>query len=234
MKVEVWSDYLCPFCYMGKRKFELALNRFEQKDDVNLVFRSFELDPDFAEKTNQSIYEIVAHKYRIPVESAKIQYMQIAEQAAMVGLHYNFDSFIPTNVFKAHRLMHYAKSEGKMREMSDRIFKALFTDSLNISDNQVLIALASDIGLDKDKVLEVLTSDLYGKDVIKDEADAHSLGITGVPYFVFNNKYAVSGAQSPETFLEVLEKVRDEEFSAKEHSRKTSDKGLCSDGTCTL
>ncbi|MCB2307613.1 DsbA family oxidoreductase [Clostridium estertheticum] len=212
MKIEVWSDFVCPFCYIGKRRLEIALEKFEYKNEVELVFKSFELDPSSKKKFDGNIHEIIAKKYGIPVEQAKASNNQIAAEAKAIGLNYNFDDLIPTNTFDAHRVAHYAKTQGKMNELSERILKAYFVDSLNISDNKVLARLAYEVGLNSEKVLSILESAQYGNEVRKDEETASELGISGVPYFVINNKYTVSGAQQPGIFLEALEKAREDEY----------------------
>lgn len=241
MKIEVWSDFVCPFCYMGKRRLEAALNNFENKDEVELVFKSFELDPNAKKKYDKNIDELIAQKYGITIEQAKASNDQIVSQAKSVGLNYNFDSLIPTNSFDAHRLIHYAKSEGKMNELAERIFKGYFVDSVNISDHKVLADLASEVGLNREKTLNILKSDKYGAEVRNDEKSASELGINSVPYFVFNNKYAVSGAQPTELFLEVLNKVKKEEISSqkielltKDKDKEASDSGNCSGGSCAI
>ncbi|MBU3161589.1 DsbA family oxidoreductase [Clostridium frigoris] len=211
MKIEVWSDFVCPFCYIGKRRLEIALEKFEYKDEVELIFKSFELDPSAKKKFDGNINEIIAKKYGIPVEQAKASNNQIATQAKVIGLNYNFDDLVPTNTFDAHRVAHYAKTQGKMNELSERILKAYFVDSLNISDHKVLASLACEVGLNSEKALSILESDKYSNEVRKDEETASKLGISGVPYFVINNKYTISGAQPSEIFLEALEKAREEE-----------------------
>lgn len=241
MKIEIWSDFVCPFCYIGKRRLEIALNKFEHKDEVELVFKSFELDPSSKKKYDENIHEIIAKKYGISVEQAKASNNQIIDQAKAIGLNYNFDDLIPTNTFDAHRLSHYAKSQGKMNELSERLLKAYFVDSLNISDYKVLANLADEVGLKSEEVLKILETDKYGAEVRKDEESASKLRISGVPYFVFNNKYSVSGAQPSELFLEVLEKVKREELSSKATEFVSADKdngdsnvGNCSDGRCKI
>ncbi len=243
MKIEIWSDFVCPFCYIGKRKLESALNQFEYKDEVELIFRSFELDQKAKKKYDGNIHEIIAKKYGISVEQAKASNGQIIEQAKTLGLNFNFDDLIPTNTFDAHRLSHYAKTKGKFNELSERILKAYFIDSLYISDHKVLASLAGEVGLDSAEALKVLASDQYGTDVRKDEEDASRLRISGVPYFVFNNKYAISGAQPPEKFLEVLKKVKKEEVSYqtiellsedKVQDNESANSGICSDGKCEI
>lgn len=211
MKIEVWSDYVCPFCYIGKRKLEIALDQFEYKEEVKIEFKSFELDPYAPKKYDKNIHELIAEKYGMPVEQAKMSHKQLTEQAKSVGLTYNFDKMTPTNTLDAHRLFQYAKANGKGHEAEELILKAYFTDSLNISDLDVLGSIALQAGLDQEKTLTVLNSDLYKKEVREDEQLASKLNITGVPYFVFNDKYTVSGAQPSELFLELLRKVKSEE-----------------------
>jgi len=211
MKIEIWSDFVCPFCYIGKRRLELALDKFEYTNEVEIVFRSFELDPNAKKVYSENIHELIAKKYSIPLEQAKASNNQLVNQAKELGLNYNFDDLQPTNTFDAHRLVHYAKSENKINELTERLLKAYFVDSLNLSDIKVLSKLALEVGLDEDKALSILESDKYSSDVRLDEELASNIGVTGVPFFVFNNKYAVSGAQPPELFLEVLEKVKNEE-----------------------
>ena len=211
MKIEIWSDFVCPFCYIGKRRLEIALEKYEYKGEVELVFKSFELDPAAKKKVDGNINEIIAKKYGIPVEQAKESNNQIATQAKAIGLNYNFDDLIPTNTFDAHRIAHYAKTQGKMNELSERILKAYFVDALNISDHKVLASLAYEVGINREKALSILKSNLYSNEVRKDEEAASKLGISGVPYFIINNEYTISGAQPSELFLESLEKAREEE-----------------------
>ena len=203
MKIEIWSDFVCPFCYIGKRRLEIALEKYEYKGEVELVFKSFELDPAAKKKVDGNINEIIAKKYGIPVEQAKESNNQIATQAKAIGLNYNFDDLIPTNTFDAHRIAHYAKTQGKMNELSERILKAYFVDALNISDHKVLASLAYEVGINREKALSILKSNLYSNEVRKDEEAASKLGISGVPYFIINNEYTISGAQPSEMFLEI-------------------------------
>ncbi|GFZ31328.1 DSBA oxidoreductase [Clostridium zeae] len=241
MKIEIWSDFVCPFCYIGKRRLEMALDKFEYKDEVEIAFRSFELDPSAEKKYDSNIHELIAKKYGIPVAQAKASNDQLVEQAKTLGLEYNFDTLIPTNTFDAHRLSHYGKAEGKMNELSERILKAYFTDSLDLSDHTVLSKLAGEVGLDSKKALEILSTDQYALEVRKDEERASALRISGVPFFVFNNKYAVSGAQSPDLFLDVLNKVRNEELSSpviefltNKLDKDDTESNTCSDGKCEI
>ncbi|TGV07152.1 DsbA family oxidoreductase, partial [Mesorhizobium sp. M00.F.Ca.ET.186.01.1.1] len=142
MKVEVWSDFACPFCYIGKRQLEGALSQFPNKDQVEVVYRSFQLDPTMARDTNMDMHQVLASKYGMSLEQAKGMNDRVAQQAKGVGLDYYFDTMIPTNTFDAHRLAHYAATHGKMTEMKERLLKAYFTESLHLGDHEVLAQLA--------------------------------------------------------------------------------------------
>ncbi len=211
MKIEIWSDFVCPFCYIGKRHLELGLKQFAHKENVEVIFRSFELDPNMPKDTDKDIYEILAGKYSIPTMQAQLLTNQVTQQAAEVGLTYHFATNIPTNSFDAHRLVHFAKQSGKMDELVERIFKAHFTDSLHVGDHETLTDLAEEVGLDRQTTLDFLSGESHSEDVRQDEANAAKLGIRAVPYFVFNNKYALSGAQPSEVFLDTLQKIWEEE-----------------------
>jgi len=213
MKIEVWSDYLCPFCYIGKRKFENALVQFPHRDSVEVVFRSFELGPDAPRDPGISMDQILTSKYGMSLEQAKAANDNVASQAQTVGLTYHFDTMIPTNSFDAHRLTHYAAAQGKANEMQERLFQAYFTDSLHIGDRETLAQLGAETGLDRNEVSAMLASDQYAQDVRADEQEGSQLGIKGVPFFVINRKYAVSGAQPSEVFLEALQKAWSEDHN---------------------
>ncbi|MBA2876318.1 DsbA family oxidoreductase [Thermaerobacillus caldiproteolyticus] len=236
MKIEVWSDFVCPFCYIGKRRLEKALEQFPQKDQVEVVFRSFELDTNAKKSYDMTIHEIIAKKYGITIEQAKKANEDIARQAEAVGLTFRFESMLPTNTFDAHRLAKYADEHGKLLEMAERLLKAYFTDSKHISDHAVLAELASEIGLDREEVKHVLESNRYSEEVRKDEEEAAQLGIRGVPFFVINRKYAISGAQPTEIFLQALEKVWEEENSATllEGLTPEDDDNQCANGNCRI
>lgn len=236
MKVEVWSDIACPFCYIGKRKFEEALKLFDHKTDVQTEFKSFQLDPAAKKDSGQSIHDVLAAKYGVSVEQAKGMHQQMTQQAKEVGLDYHFDTLIPTNTMDAHRLIHFAKEQGKMEEMKERLLKAYFTDSIDIGDHNNLANLAEEAGLDKEQSLAILTEGKYRDEVINDHREAEQLGVQGVPFFVFNRKYAVSGAQNPETFSEVLEKLWQEENpqTQLEMLNENDSDDQCGDDSCSI
>lgn len=234
MKVEIWSDFMCPFCYIGKRRFEAALDQFAHKHDVDVVYRSFELDPNSKRVVDYDVHDMLAAKYGMSRERAKAMNDDVARQAGAVGLTYHFDTMIVTNTFDAHRLAHFAASCGKMHEMTERLLKAYFTDSLPIGDHETLAALAAEIGLDKNEAAAMLAGDEYTKEVRDDEQEALRLGVRGVPFFVIDRKYAVSGAQPSEVFLEALQKAWNESRPLAIMNEPVSDAAdaACSGGVC--
>lgn len=240
MKIEVWSDIACPFCYIGKRKLEHALGQFADRDQVQVVYRSFELDPNADAAGGPNIHQMLADKYGMSLDQAKQMNAQLADQAKGEGLDFRFEHMVHTNTFDAHRLIHFAGTSGKAAEMSERLFKAYFTDSLNVGDRSVLASLAAEVGLDEAGTAEVLASDAYAEDVRADIGKASQLGVTGVPFFVFNNKYAISGAQPGPVFTEVLDTVWAEEKQEPQlrvigtPSSGTSGEDGCADGSCTV
>lgn len=233
MKIEIWSDIFCPFCYIGKRRFENALNKFSGKDKVEVVYRSFELSPDAPKVNNKSINETIAEKYGISVEEAKINNDGIIRQAAELGLEYNFDTLILGNSFDAHRLIHFAKDFDKMGEVKEALFKAYFTDSKNISDIDTLGDIAKSVGLDKEEAIKFLNSDKYKNEVREDEALARNYGITSVPTFVFNDKFKVTGAQPEDVFLMALNKALEEDKPSLDLENNNG-KNVCIDGNCGI
>lgn len=211
MKVEIWSDVVCPFCYIGKRKFEKALEGFAAKDKVEIEWKSFQLDPDMKPIEGQSVHEYLGRRKGGTTADGKRMNDGMAAIAKEVGLEYDFDNAIISNTLTAHRLLHFAKEQGVQNEMKERLFKAYYTEGKNIGDINTLVQLAEEVGLKPDAVREALESGAYEEDVRKDQYYAYQVGVQGVPFFVFNNKYAVSGAQPPEVFAQVLDKVWQEE-----------------------
>lgn len=206
MKIDVWADFVCPFYYMGKRHLELAQAQLPEDWDIQVEYRSFELEPDAA-RSHRSIHEVLAQKYGMTIAEAQAMNRQVAERACEVGLRYRFDTMIPTNTFDAHRLVQFAKTHGKMAEMSERLFRAYFTDSLDIGDRTTLVRLAGEVGLSEMDAAAALHSGAYGPEVRADEQEAAALGIDGVPFFVINEKYGMSGAQPVATFQAALQRI---------------------------
>jgi predicted DsbA family dithiol-disulfide isomerase len=206
MKVEVWSDVVCPFCYIGKTHFDEALAQFAEKENIEFVWKSFQLNPDLKTNLDQTLYEHLSESKGITVEQAEGMGIHAALMGKAAGIELNFDKSVVANSFNSHRLIHFAKANGKQQEMKARLFKAYFTEGKNIDDTKTLIALATEIGLNTEEAKSVLESDKYASDVNDDINESQQLGVRGVPFFVFNRKYAVSGAQPAEAFLETLEK----------------------------
>ncbi|RPF51027.1 DsbA family oxidoreductase [Aquisalibacillus elongatus] len=234
MKIEIWSDVVCPFCYIGKKRLEHAMEQFDHSDEVQLQFRSFQLDPTAKKNTNEDIHEMLANKYGMSYEEGKRMNDQMAEQAKEVGLEFNFDDVIPTNTEDAHRLSHFADQQGKMYDMMERLMQAYFTEGKNVGDQDVLAVLAEEVGLNREESLEILETVKYKRDVVNDQQEAGQLGVQGVPFFVFNEKYAVSGAQPTDVFLDVLNKVHEEEQQKPKIQvlNKSSNTEYCDDDSC--
>ncbi|PAV30578.1 disulfide bond formation protein DsbA [Virgibacillus profundi] len=211
MKIEVWSDFVCPFCYIGKRRLENALKEFPHNEAITLEYKSYQLDPTAEYVEGENFYETFSNKKGMPIDQVKAMNEQVGQQAAEIGLTYNFDEMKHANTFDAHRVAKYATEQGKGNEITERFLYAYFTESKLISDPTTLIELADETGLNPEEVKQVLSGDKYSDQVRADIDTARQIGVQGVPFFVFNEKYAVSGAQPPEVFSEVLEKVWEEE-----------------------
>lgn len=238
MKIEVWSDIACPFCYIGKRRLEEALTQFPHKDQVEVELKSFELNPNASLNTGKSIYEEFSTKYGMSIEQAKQTAEGIAQQAATVGLTFNFDELIPTNTFNAHRLIKWAKLQRKEAAITEKLLYAYFTESKDLGSFETLADIAEASGLEREGALRILNDkNLYANDVWSDEDAAKQYGIRGVPYFIINQKYAISGAQPTETFAGALQKVWEEENPAsklQDLSSGNRDDAFCADGSCMV
>ncbi|WP_407268530.1 DsbA family oxidoreductase [Radiobacillus sp. PE A8.2] len=236
MKIEVWSDFVCPFCYIGKRRLEMALDAFPHKEDVEVEFKSFELDPNAPAYTEVGIYESLAKKFGSSEAQVREMNKGLIAQAAEIGLEYNYDNMRPTNTFDAHRLAKYANTVGKESELTEKLLHGYFTDSKNVGDIDTLVQIAEASGIDREKALEVLNEkSAYANDVRADVQMAQQIGVSGVPFFVVNSKYAISGAQPIETFTSALEKVWQEENPKPQFEDLSSgDDGVCTDDSCAV
>ncbi|MDQ0268480.1 DsbA family oxidoreductase [Cytobacillus purgationiresistens] len=238
MKIEVWSDFVCPFCYIGKSRLENALTNFPFKDQVEVEYKAFELQPGSPVYSGKGMNEVLAEKYGTTVEQAKQMNENIKQQASEAGLTFNFDEMKPTNTFDAHRLAKFAKEKGKEAAITEKLLYGYFTESKLISDHDVLADIAEEIGLDRKEVLDVLAdNNQYANDVRIDQALAQQYQITGVPFFIINQKYAISGAQPPETFASALKQVWEEENPAPKLQNLSSDShqdATCTDGNCAI
>ncbi len=206
MKVEIWSDVMCPFCYIGKRRFEEALDQFGHKSDIEIEWKSLQLNPHMKTDPTINISQYLADAKGWTLEYAQQMNNHVTQMAAEVGLTYDFDHAVVANSFKAHRFTHLAKKHGVGDKAEEALFKAYFTDGQNMDDNETLIQLGTDIGLNPDDVKQVLETSAYAEEVKQDIAEAEYLGIRGVPFFVMNGKYGVSGAQAVPVFQETIEK----------------------------
>lgn len=210
MNVEIWSDVMCPFCYIGKRKFEAALDRFPHKDKVQLEWKSFQLAPDLKTQPAKKIHEFLSEHKGMSVAQAEGMTDQVTQLAKQVGLDYYFDKSIVANSFNAHRFTHFAKQYNKQSEAEEVLFRSYFTDGKNIDDYTTLIQLGEEIGLDTTALKNALEGGSYADEVRTDIYEANQLGVRGVPFFVFDRKYGISGAQESATFLATIEKAFDE------------------------
>ena len=213
VQVDIWSDVVCPWCYVGKRRFEAALARFPHRDQVEVVWRSFELDASAPPSDDvQGTYaERLAAKYRCSLAEAQQMIDHMTATAAAEGLDFRFDLARPGNTFAAHRLLHLARERGVQDALKERLDRATFTEGSPASDPAALADLAVEVGLDRAEVEQVLASDRYAEAVRADEAQAAAFGITGVPFFVVAGRYGVSGAQPADLLLQVLERAWSEQ-----------------------
>ena len=207
MKIDIWSDIMCPFCYICKRKLESAMQDFEHKDDVEITWHSFQLDPEMKYEPGVSMYDYLAERKGQTREWSVKVHQQMTENAKREGLTYNFDKAIIANSFDAHRLIQLAKTYGLGDAAEECLFKAYFTDGKNMSDHATLISLGKEIGLDEKEVADMLQGNAFAGAVQQDIAQAQVYGINGVPFFVLNNKYGISGAQPKEIFQQALQQA---------------------------
>lgn len=212
LRVDVWSDIACPWCYVGKRRFEAALASFAHRDAVELVWRAFELDPSAPQERDPSVShtERLAKKYRVSVAEAEAMHARLSEVARGEGLDFHFERIRSGNTFDAHRVVHWARSCGLQDAVKERFLRGYLTEGEPIGDRETLVRMAAEVGLAADEVRALLASDAESDAVRADEAEAQEAGIHGVPCFVFGGRYAVSGAQTKDVLLSVLQKAWDE------------------------
>jgi predicted DsbA family dithiol-disulfide isomerase len=206
MKVEIWSDVVCPFCYIGKRKFEAALEKFPHRDAIEIEWKSYQLSPRIKTEPSKNVHQYLAEHKGIRLDEAKAMNDEVARMAAENGLTYNFDKVVVANSFMAHRFIHFSKQYAKQDVAEELLFHAYFTDGKNIDDINTLAELGTKLGLTASTVKETLKTTMFSDDVRMDIYEASQVGAQGVPFFVFDNKYAISGAQDSSMFLQVLEK----------------------------
>ncbi|MGH9301047.1 MAG: DsbA family oxidoreductase [Acidimicrobiales bacterium] len=207
MKVEIWSDVVCPWCYIGKRRFERALDGFQDSSKVEVVWRSFELDPRAPKIRGGDPVEGLARKYGITRDQATEAQARLTTLAGEEGLDLHLDQARSGNTFDAHRLLHLARKSGLQGALKERMLAAYFGEGRSIGDPDTLVSLAGDVGIASEEVSEVLDGEAFGAEVRSDETEAEELGVTGVPFFLFDRKYMIPGAQPVEVFATTLAKA---------------------------
>lgn len=210
MRIEIWSDIACPWCYIGKRRFETALGDFAHKDEVEVAWRSYQLDPGLPDHYEGSETDYLGQTKGMPVEQVRQMFEHVTQQAAGEGLAYDFESIVVANSFTAHRLLHLAKSHGVMSRAEEELMSGHFEKGRDIGDLDYLAEVAQSVGIDAAETRRILSTDEYTAEVKADIAEAQALGANGVPLFVIDRKYAISGAQPPEAFARALETAWDE------------------------
>lgn len=213
MKIEIWSDVMCPFCYIGKNNFEQALNKLPFKDEVEVEWKSFQLDPTLDPNKTQDTIQYFREKKGVAEPQAAQMLGQVTQMGKGAGIDFNFEKTLITNTFSAHKLLHLAKKHNKSNEMEEALFIAHFIDGKNVGDTDVLIVLAESLGIDKEEAIQAITTDQLDYEVNQDIQEARNNGISGVPFFVLNGKYAVSGAQPAEVFENALQQTYKETVS---------------------
>ncbi|SDW20437.1 DsbA family oxidoreductase [Aequorivita viscosa] len=234
MKVEIWSDVMCPFCYIGKRNFETALEQFEYKKHIDVVWKSFLLDPSIPEIAEESYHDYLVTRKNMSPEQVKGMLENVTQSAKQVGLEYNFDKAVMVNSLNAHKLIQLAKTKALGNEAEERLFRAFFTEGKNIADKATLVQLGKDIGLDEAEINTIFSDEKYATLVNQDIQEAQRVGVQGVPFFVIDRKYGVSGAQPAQAFLENL-KVAFAEWRKQNPETKlevTQGQSCTTDGIC--
>ncbi|MEH7239443.1 DsbA family oxidoreductase [Bacillus sp. JJ1562] len=215
MKITIWSDFVCPFCFIGESHLNKALENFSHAKEVEIEYKSFLLMPDAKYVPGQSYAETFSSMKGVPLEQAKSMLKQVTDMAKNSGVEINYDNAKLTSTYDAHRVFQYAKEQGKGNEFFNRFYKAHFTEGEILNDSETVVRLAEEVGLDGTEVRKIMENQDNTDIVTQDINEARSVGVQGVPFFVFDNKYAVSGAQPVESFNQVLDKVWEEEHTDK-------------------
>jgi predicted DsbA family dithiol-disulfide isomerase len=234
VKVEIWSDVVCPWCYVGKRRFESALAGFDHRDDVEVLWRSFELDPGAPREHIGEPAARLAAKYRMTREDALAAQRNLTDVAAGEGLDFHLETARSGNSFDAHRLLHLAHRLGLQDQLKERLFAAYLVEGRPIGDPETLAQLAGEVGIDADQAREVLAGQAFVPEVREDEAEASALGVSGVPFFVFDRTYAVSGAQPAKTFADALAKAWSATHPLTLISTPGEGGGACDGDSCAI
>jgi len=233
MQVEIWSDVMCPFCYIGKRRLEKAIEQLSDKNAIEIIWKSYQLAPGLKTDPSININQYLADHKRMSIEQAMQINDHVSQMASKEGLTFNFDQAIVANTFNAHRLIHFAKSQDKQDLAEEKLFHAYFTEGKNLDDLNTLLTIGEEIGLDTVSLKLVLDSEKYSEEVRADIAEAEKLAVRGVPFFVFDRKYAISGAQESGALLQILEKSIMEWKELNTSNLQVVDVPSCApDGTC--
>ena len=231
MKIEIWSDFACPFCFIGKKRFDQALSRFPYKDHVEVVFNAYQLNPSAPKTMVGNAYEAFAKSHGISVDQARAKFTMVSQNAKTVGLNFDYDRVQMTNTFDAHRLAKWAATFGQEPRLTERFMQAYFIEGKNLADHPTLLALVEELGLDVTAAKTVLDSHQFANEVRQQIADARQIGVQGVPFFVVNRQYGISGAQSEEYFYAALEQIWQEQEGNNVFG-EDGDGATCTDEGC--
>ncbi|WP_410221827.1 DsbA family protein [Pedobacter sp.] len=237
MKIEIWSDVMCPFCYIGKRHLETAMDKLPFKDKIDIEWKSYQLNPDYQNENHETVYDYLSRSKGMSVDQAKQMTAQVRNMASEAGLSIDFDRNIPANTFKAHQLIHFAVTKNLQNQAEEALFKAHFTEGKDVNDKGVLLDIASDLGLNRAEAEETLNKETFAEAVRYDIYESQQIGVRGVPFFVLDRKYALSGAQPVEAFEAALKQSFDE-WSKTQQTHLTSlnsdNQASCTDEGCSL
>ena len=235
MKIEIWSDVMCPFCYIGKRNLESALEQFHAKNQIEILWKSYQLDPEMPQVAEETYVQYLVQRKRMPVDQVNEMLSSVTESAKQVGLTYNLDQSVLVNSLNAHKLLQFSNTKGLGNELEERLFSAFFTEGKNIADIAVLTELGKEIGLDETELQTAFTDDNFAYRIAQDIAEARHIGVQGVPFYGLDNRYGVSGAQPPSILLQNI-KVAFAEWEKRNPKIKlkmTSEGPSCTpDGIC--
>jgi len=238
MKVEIWSDVMCPFCYIGKRHFEQAIEALPFKNEIEVEWKSYQLNPEYHNPDHESVYDYLSKSKGVPIEQAKQMTKQVSDMASFAGLTIDFDKNIPANTFNAHRLIHLSAKYNLQSLAKEKLFDAHFIKGRDIDNLTVLVEIAEEIGLNKSEAELVLQGDQFAEAVRYDIYESQNLGIRGVPYFVLDRKYAISGAQPVKAFQDAINQSFKEWKEAQSKTQLTSlnknDDASCDENGCEI
>ncbi len=236
MKIEIWSDIMCPFCYIGKRHFEVAKAQMSFRDEIEVVWKSFQLDPTLpAEGNGETVEDYLSKRKGMAKDQIKQMLQQITERGKAVGITFNQEKSIPVNTLQAHRMIHFAQEQGFGSQMEEALFKAYFTDNKNVGKLEVLVELAASIGLDQVKAADYLTSDAGIDAVQEDITEAQRISVRGVPFFFVNKTYAISGAQPISTMAQILRQAHEENSTKNLNENKNDNESAsCDTDNCDI